>query len=95
MPVISSTTTAKRISIITNFPQTGYKVTDWRFTHYDTHTLPSVKTQDFRHLISFPQVSRSITHTYTCMSLTMYLSVADNARDAVFLHVSSSSERQE
>ena len=29
------------------------------------------------------------------MSLTMYLSVADNARDAVLLHVSASSERQE
>ena len=29
------------------------------------------------------------------MSLTQYLSVADNARDAVLLHVSASSERQE
>jgi len=29
------------------------------------------------------------------LSLTQYLSVADNARDAVFLHVSASSERQE
>jgi hypothetical protein len=29
------------------------------------------------------------------MSLTKYLSVADNARDAVLLHVSASSERQE
>jgi hypothetical protein len=29
------------------------------------------------------------------MSLTKYLSVADNARDAVLLHVSDSSERQE
>jgi len=28
-------------------------------------------------------------------SLTQYLSVADNARDAVFVHVSASSERQE
>ena len=28
------------------------------------------------------------------MSLTLYLSVADNAGDAVFLHVSVSSERQ-
>ena len=30
-----------------------------------------------------------------CTSITQYLSVADNARDAVFLHVSASSERQE
>jgi len=29
------------------------------------------------------------------MSLTQYLSVADNAGDAVLLHVSASSERQE
>jgi len=29
------------------------------------------------------------------MSLTQYLSVADNARDAVLIHVSASSERQE
>jgi hypothetical protein len=29
------------------------------------------------------------------MSLTNYLSVADNARDAVLLHVPASSERQE
>ena len=28
-------------------------------------------------------------------SLTQYLSVADNARDAVLLHVSASNERQE
>ena len=30
-----------------------------------------------------------------CLSLTQYLSVADNARDAVLLHVSDSSEKQE
>ena len=30
-----------------------------------------------------------------CLLLTQYLSVADNARDAVFLNVSASSERQE
>jgi hypothetical protein len=30
-----------------------------------------------------------------CLSLKQYLSVADNARDAVLLHVSDSSERQE
>jgi hypothetical protein len=30
-----------------------------------------------------------------CLSLKQYLSVADNARDAVILHVSASSERQE
>ena len=30
-----------------------------------------------------------------CMSLTRYLSVADNARDAVFIHVSASNEKQE
>jgi len=30
-----------------------------------------------------------------CMSQKQYMSVADNARDAVFLHVSASSERQE
>jgi len=30
-----------------------------------------------------------------CLSLTQYLSVADNARDAVLLHVSAASERQE
>jgi len=30
-----------------------------------------------------------------CLSVTQYLSVADNARDAVLLHVSASSERQE
>ena len=29
------------------------------------------------------------------LSLTQYLSDADNARDAVLLHVSASSERQE
>jgi hypothetical protein len=29
------------------------------------------------------------------LSLTHYLSVADNARDVVLLHVSASSERQE
>jgi hypothetical protein len=29
------------------------------------------------------------------MSLTKHLSVADNARDDVFLHVSTSSERQQ
>jgi hypothetical protein len=30
-----------------------------------------------------------------CLSLTQYLSVADNATDAVLLHVSAPSERQE
>jgi hypothetical protein len=30
-----------------------------------------------------------------CLSLKQYLPVADNARDAVLVHVSSSSERQE
>ena len=30
-----------------------------------------------------------------CLSLKQYLSVADNARDAVLLHVSTSSEKQE
>ena len=30
-----------------------------------------------------------------CMMLGQYLSVADNARDAVLLHVSAASERQE
>ena len=30
-----------------------------------------------------------------CLWLKQYLSVADNARDAVFLHVSAASERQE
>ena len=30
-----------------------------------------------------------------CLSLTQYLFVADNERDAVLIHVSSSSERQE
>jgi hypothetical protein len=30
-----------------------------------------------------------------CKTLTQYLSVADNARDAVFLHVSASRERKE
>ena len=29
-----------------------------------------------------------------CLSLTQYLSAADNARDAVLLHVSASSARQ-
>jgi hypothetical protein len=62
MPVISSTTMAKRIFIITNIPQTGHKVTDWQFTHYDTHLISSVKTQDFRHLILFPPVSLFITY---------------------------------
>jgi len=57
MPIISSTTMAKRITIITNIPQTFHKVTDWRFTHYDTHPISSVKTKDFRHLILFPPVS--------------------------------------
>jgi hypothetical protein len=30
-----------------------------------------------------------------CLSLTQCLSVADNARDALLLHVSASSEKQE
>jgi hypothetical protein len=30
-----------------------------------------------------------------CLLLKQYLSVADNARDAVFLHVSAANERQE
>jgi hypothetical protein len=30
-----------------------------------------------------------------CLSLKQYLYVADNARDAVLIHVSASSERQE
>jgi hypothetical protein len=30
-----------------------------------------------------------------CKSLSQYLSVADNERDALFFHVSTSSERQE
>jgi len=30
-----------------------------------------------------------------CLSVTQYLSVADNARDSVLLHVSASSEKQE
>jgi len=30
-----------------------------------------------------------------CLSLTQYLCVADNAGDAVLLHVSAASERQE
>jgi len=43
-------------------------------------------------------VSRPVTKLLTLvlsMSLTQYLSVADNARDAVLFHVSASSERQE
>jgi len=36
---------------------------------------------------SFISYTRTLTHRY--------LSVADNARDAVFLHVFASSERQE
>jgi hypothetical protein len=35
------------------------------------------------------------TNPYIYTSITQYLSVADNARDAVFLHVSASSEKQE
>jgi len=34
-------------------------------------------------------------HTYIYTSLTQYLCVAGNARDAVLLHVSAPSERQE
>jgi hypothetical protein len=36
-----------------------------------------------------------VLYTHTHMSLMQYSSVADNARDAVLLHVSASSERQE
>jgi hypothetical protein len=35
------------------------------------------------------------THTHTHISLMKYLPIPDNARDAVFLHVPTSSERQE
>jgi len=37
----------------------------------------------------------SYTHTHIYTSVTNYVSVADNARDAYLLHVSSSNERQE
>jgi hypothetical protein len=44
--------------------------------------------------ISYTQ-THTHTHTHIFTSITQYLSVADNARDAVFLHVSASSEKQE
>jgi hypothetical protein len=39
--------------------------------------------------------SFDLLHIKMRLSLAQYLSVADNARDAVLLHVSASSERQE
>ena len=43
---------------------------------------------------TFPQ-SNDFLHVRTCSELTDHSSVADNAGDAVLLHVPSSSERQE
>ena len=69
-----------------------------RFTHYDTHPITSVEPQDCRYLIyliSYPKVTRFITYIQIFLPLTQYFYVADNARDAVLLHVSAASERQE
>jgi hypothetical protein len=53
-------------------------------THYDTHPISSVKTQDFRHL--------------NFLSIITYINVhnanADNARDVVLLLVSATRERK-
>jgi hypothetical protein len=46
---------AKRKPVTKNIPQTGHKVTDWRFTHYDIHQISSVKTRDCRILILVSQ----------------------------------------
>jgi len=72
------------------------------FTH-----LPTPKVHKLRHTSEyFTEQSGLQTfnfrHTNTLISCTIhlhvaneYLSVADNARDAVLLHVSASSERQQ
>ena len=63
-------------------------------THYDKHQISSVETQDCRNLIPFPK-RFDLLRTQMFLWLTQYLSVADNARDAVLLHVYASSDRQE
>ena len=66
----------------------------WRFTRYVILRRSSLYNQNCRLLISVVQVHSFLT-LYICTSVTQYLSVVDNERDAVLLHVSASSERQE
>jgi hypothetical protein len=66
----------------------------------NSHTLPDIPALFSKKIIiaKFPfnfYTYIDVLHIYTHMSLTKYLSVADNARDAVLLHVSASTERQE
>ena len=66
-----------------------------RITYLKQIFLYSVlKSLDFREQVTFYKCDHFL-HTNIYPHLTQYLSVADNARDAVLLHVSASSERQE
>jgi len=64
------------------------------FTYDKIILCSSLKTQKAKHLLNFEKFIY-FTHIHISTSLSNYLSVADNARNADFLHVSSSSERQE
>ena len=63
------------------------------FTHYEIFGVYGVKTEDYEVFNYFSQLSWFLTRKSPRVS--KYLSVADNVRDAVLLHVSASSERQE
>jgi hypothetical protein len=85
-----------KIVVIKNSAKICHNNTD----HYQQHTLTKIslsvlKTLDCRDHPEFSQMCSFRTHTNIYTSITQYLTVADNARDAVFLHVSASSERQE
>jgi len=66
----------------------------WRFRYYVIPRRFSLNNNDYTLLISVTQI-HSFLSLYIFTSLTQYLSVADNERDAVLLHVSAASERQE
>jgi len=74
--------------LITNSFQTRHT-----YTGLNNSTVFS-KTQKAKLSLNFDK-SLYFLHTYIYTWLTKYLSASDNARDAVFLHVFASSERQE
>ena len=82
-----------KIVVITYSPQTFYTLTDPE----DNNKLYEIFLYFFQCFgiseIAWKFTSLFISHTYT--SLMKYLSVADNAKDTLLLHVPSSSERQE
>jgi hypothetical protein len=85
--IISRLTIAWIMPIITVSHQTSHKLTA-------SFVLTLAKTQGCRHLIQCP-TSHDLLNIRMFLSLKQYSYVADNTGDAVLLHVSASSERQE